>query len=138
MIYSHPKRIFRVAFLQEIEVYMRFFHLSDLHIGKQLHAYDLTETQVDVMTQVIEAAKTYRPDARLIAVAQKMLKPRCIFRCGDDQNIPYAGQHKHRDGVVDHRFVKNGNELFADAFGNGIKACAGATGQDNSFHDMLI
>lgn len=67
MIYSHPKRIFRVAFLQEIEVYMRFFHLSDLHIGKQLHAYDLTETQVDVMTQVIEAAKTYRPDAILIA-----------------------------------------------------------------------
>ena len=46
---------------------MRFFHLSDLHIGKQLHAYDLAETQKDIMLQVIEAAKNYRPDAILIA-----------------------------------------------------------------------
>lgn len=46
---------------------MKFFHISDLHIGKQLHAYDLAETQMDVMAQVVEAAGTYQPDAILIA-----------------------------------------------------------------------
>ena len=36
---------------------MKFFHLSDLHIGKHLYRYSLLEDQKYVLEQVIEAAK---------------------------------------------------------------------------------
>lgn len=45
---------------------MRFFHLSDLHIGKQLHYYSLQENQRAVLSQVVLKAREYRPDAILI------------------------------------------------------------------------
>lgn len=46
---------------------MRFFHLSDLHIGKQLHYYNLKEDQEYILDQIVEAAKEQRPDAIIIA-----------------------------------------------------------------------
>lgn len=46
---------------------MKFFHISDLHIGKTLHAYDLSDSQRDLFDQIICAAKKERPDAILIA-----------------------------------------------------------------------
>lgn len=45
---------------------MRFFHLSDLHIGKQLHYYSLKEEQQAVLSQIVRRAEEYRPDAVLI------------------------------------------------------------------------
>lgn len=55
---------------------MRFFHLSDLHIGKQLHYYNLKEDQQAVLKQIVKRAREYRPDAILI--------------CGDifDKSVP--------------------------------------------------
>jgi len=57
---------------------MRFFHLSDLHIGKQLHSYSLLEHQKYILTEIVEKAREYHPDAVLI--------------CGDiyDKTIPSA------------------------------------------------
>ncbi len=46
---------------------MRFFHLSDLHIGKQLYHYSLREEQTQVLDEIVEQAKTLHPDAILIA-----------------------------------------------------------------------
>ena len=46
---------------------MRFFHLSDLHIGKQLHHYSLLEEQRELLAQVVAYAKQEKPDAILIA-----------------------------------------------------------------------
>lgn len=46
---------------------MKFFHLSDLHIGKQFHHYSLAENQRNILLQVVELAKLHRPDAILIA-----------------------------------------------------------------------
>ena len=46
---------------------MKFFHLSDLHFGKQLHGYDLTEEQRKVIRDIVEAAEAERPDAIVIA-----------------------------------------------------------------------
>lgn len=43
------------------------FHISDLHIGKQLHSYNLYESQKDVLGQIVEQAKEKRPDVMLIA-----------------------------------------------------------------------
>lgn len=55
---------------------MKFFHLSDLHIGKQLNGWSLKENQEAVLSQVVEYAKKLHPDAILI--------------CGDiyDKTVP--------------------------------------------------
>ena len=46
---------------------MKFIHLSDLHIGKQLHRYNLKEDQQVILKEVITYAKELRPDAIVIA-----------------------------------------------------------------------
>ena len=46
---------------------MRFFHLSDLHIGKQLHHYNLKEDQTAVLDEITAYAKELHPDAVIIA-----------------------------------------------------------------------
>ena len=68
------------------------------------------------------------------AVAKQATKRRQVFGSGDDQDIPDSGEHEHRDGIIDHRLVVDGQQLFADAFGDGIKPGAAAAGQDNTFH----
>lgn len=46
---------------------MKLFHISDLHIGKQLYAYSLREEQEDILHQIVEQAAIHCPDAILIA-----------------------------------------------------------------------
>lgn len=46
---------------------LRFFHLGDLHIGKQLHKSSLLDDQIMVLAQIVELTKEYKPDAVLIA-----------------------------------------------------------------------
>ena len=46
---------------------MRFFHLSDLHIGKHLHHYNLKEDQKHILNEIIFYAKELHPDAIIIA-----------------------------------------------------------------------
>ena len=55
---------------------MRIFHLSDLHIGKQLHYYSLKENQQAALFQIVNLAKKHRPDV--------------ILLCGDifDRSVP--------------------------------------------------
>ena len=46
---------------------MRFFHLSDLHLGKALHGYDLLDDQAYILDQVVAKIGELKPDALLIA-----------------------------------------------------------------------
>lgn len=46
---------------------MKFFHIGDLHIGKQLHQYNLKEDQEYILNQILEYAEHEKPDAVLIA-----------------------------------------------------------------------
>ncbi len=46
---------------------MRFFHLSDLHIGLKLMNRDLREDQEYILSEVVEAAVQEKPDAIVIA-----------------------------------------------------------------------
>ncbi len=57
---------------------MKFFHLSDLHIGRQLNGYSLKESQERAFSQIAAYAEAERPDAVLI--------------CGDiyDKMVPAA------------------------------------------------
>lgn len=46
---------------------MRFFHLSDLHIGKQFYGYSLLQDQEWILGEILNLAKERRPDEVLIA-----------------------------------------------------------------------
>lgn len=46
---------------------MRFFHLSDLHIGLKLMNYDLYDEQRDILNKIIALAIEKKPDAVVIA-----------------------------------------------------------------------
>ena len=46
---------------------MKFFHLSDLHIGKQLHFYSLKEEQEAVLNEILSYAEEIKPKAIVIA-----------------------------------------------------------------------
>lgn len=46
---------------------MKFFHLSDLHIGLRLINRDLSEDQRHILRQIADAAERERPDAIVIA-----------------------------------------------------------------------
>lgn len=46
---------------------MKFLHISDLHLGRQLHRYDLLEEQRAVLAHIARMAAEEKPDAVLIA-----------------------------------------------------------------------
>ena len=46
---------------------LRFFHLSDLHIGRQLHHYNLIDDQRKVLKEIAAYAADLHPDAVVIA-----------------------------------------------------------------------
>lgn len=46
---------------------MKIFHLSDLHIGKQLHRYNMSEEQRAVFQQITNAVKKEMPQAVILA-----------------------------------------------------------------------
>lgn len=46
---------------------MRFFHISDLHIGKKLHEMDITKDQEHILNEIIKMADEKKPDAVFIA-----------------------------------------------------------------------
>lgn len=48
-------------------VWMRFFHLSDLHIGLKLINRDLDEDQKYIFKQIVNLAAEYQPDVMVIA-----------------------------------------------------------------------
>ena len=46
---------------------MKFFHLSDLHIGLKLMNRDLREDQEYILSKIVETAAVEKPDAVVIA-----------------------------------------------------------------------
>ena len=57
----------RQKILPERNVTMKFFHLSDLHIGLKLMNRDLREDQEYILNKIVEAAGREEPDAVVIA-----------------------------------------------------------------------
>ena len=73
---------------------MEFFHISDLHIGKQLHFYSLLKEQEQILDEIAEYAQKRKPQAIVIA--------------GDvyDKSVPSA-----EAVAVFNRFLKKISEL---------------------------
>ena len=68
------------------------------------------------------------------AVSEESFEAGEVVWGGDDEYIPDTRQHECADGVIDHRFVVDGQKLLAYAFGDGIESGAGASGEDYAFH----
>ena len=71
------------------------------------------------------------------SIAQQTLESGQVLRRGDDENLADASKHQHRDGVVHHRFVEYGDELFAYTLCDGVEACAATACQNDSFHNGM-
>jgi len=46
---------------------MKFFHISDLHLGKRVNEFSMLEDQGDILQKIVVLAKEHKPDAVLIA-----------------------------------------------------------------------
>lgn len=59
-------------------------------------------------------------DSVVAAVTEEALEAGEVLRGRDDEYVAYSGKHEGRDGIIDHRLVEDGEELFAYALGNRI------------------
>ena len=71
-------------------------------------------------------------------ISQKLLHHGQVTRCADDQDVPDAGQHQHRHGIIDHRLVVDRQQLLRDGQGGRVQAGAGAAGQEHAVIDPDI
>lgn len=46
---------------------MKFFHISDLHLGKRVNEFSMIEDQKDILQKIVALAKEHNPNAILIA-----------------------------------------------------------------------
>ena len=46
---------------------MKFFHISDLHLGKRVNEFSMIDNQSDILQKIVLLAKEHKPDAILIA-----------------------------------------------------------------------
>jgi len=46
---------------------MKFFHISDLHLGKRVNEFSMIDDQIDILQKIVVFAKENKPDAVLIA-----------------------------------------------------------------------
>jgi hypothetical protein len=76
-------------------------------------------------------------DAELPAVAQQLAKARQIERRRDDEDLADAGQHQHRQRVVDHRLVVDRQQLLGDALRDRVQTRAGAAGENDALHGVF-
>ena len=76
----------------------------------------------------------FEPNAVVAAITEQALEAGEVVGCGDDKDVTYSRQHKCRDGVIYHRLVIDGQQLFANALGYGIEAGSTAACENDSFH----
>ena len=68
------------------------------------------------------------------AITQESFESRQVVRSRYDEYLFDACQHKYTDGVIDHRFVEDGQQLFADTFCYRIETSAGPARKNYAFH----
>ena len=73
-----------------------------------------------------------KAQTQLSPVPQQALISGQVLRGGDEENVPDAGQHEDRQGIVDHGLVIDRQELFAHHLGNGIEPGPGSSRQNDS------
>ena len=62
--------------------------------------------------------------AKLLTRTKQAAESWQVVWCRDNQNVADACQHQGRDGIVYHRLVEDGNQLFRYSLGDRVEACA--------------
>lgn len=83
---------------------MKFFHLSDLHLGKRLHNRSLLEDQAFILDQILRLVREERPDGVLLAgdIYDKSVPPAEAVRLCDSFLVGLSA-------AVPHVFLISGN-----------------------------
>src|ERR1700731_1369027 len=68
-----------------------------------------------------------------MAVPEQLLKAWRICRGGYDKDVLDPSQHQHADGVIDHRFVIDRQQLLGNGMGNRIQARTRTACQNDAF-----
>lgn len=65
---------------------MKFIHISDLHLGKRVYEYSMTEEQEYILNQILEIIESEKPDGVLIAgdIYDKPIPPAEAVKLFDD------------------------------------------------------
>jgi hypothetical protein len=58
---------------------------------------------------------------KIVAITQKALKQTLVLWRSYDQDLADSGEHKRRQGIIDHRLVEHREELFGDHSCQGIE-----------------
>ena len=74
--------------------------------------------------------------APLAAVTEQPLEAGVVLRGGDHQDVPDAGEHEHRQRVVDHRFVEHRQQLLGHRTSDRMQTRTGAACQDDPLHRL--
>ncbi len=95
---------------------MKFFHLSDLHLGKTVHEFSLLEDQEYILKSILALADEEKPQAVLIAgdVFDRTVAPTAALRLFDD----FLDALVRRDIEV---FVISGNHDAPDRLSFGAR-----------------
>lgn len=101
---------------------MKFFHLSDLHLGKSVHGFSMLEDQEHILKVISDVADEEKPDSVLISgdVFDRTVAPTEALRLFDD----------FLDGLVRRNievFINSGNHDSVDrlAFGSRLMERSG-------------
>src|SRR5262245_35430998 len=73
-------------------------------------------------------------EPEMTAILEQAAEGLLVLRRRDHQNLADAGEHQRRKGVINHRFVVDGDQLLADRAREGIESRAGAAGEDDALH----
>ncbi len=76
------------------------------------------------------------PQAKVLAVAQEGQKIPGLAPAGDDHDLLNPGVDQGLDRVVDHRFVKNRQEVLVGDLRQRKEARAKSAGQDDALHGV--
>lgn len=76
---------------------MKFFHISDLHIGKKLRETDFLPEQIYILDQIVEAVDKEKPDGILIAgdIYDRSVPPAGAVHVFDDFLTKLSQRNKH-------------------------------------------
>ena len=76
--------------------------------------------------------------AIVAAITQQTLESGQVLRCRDYKNLADTCEHQHRNGVIDHGLIEDGDKLLTHSFCYWIEACAATTCKYNSFHKNIF
>ena len=75
-------------------------------------------------------------ESELLAVAEQAKEISGIIPAGDDQDVPDPRIDHQFDGIINHRLVVDGQQVFVRDLRQRIQPCSQPARQDDAFHEL--